>query len=58
MFNRIMRSNYIKSKKNCSLHNSKKADDLLEKIVIQYGASVFRGSQNDIIKRFYDATKF
>ena len=59
MFNRIMRSNYIKSKKkkNCSLHNSKKADDLLEKIVIQYGASVFRGSQNDIIKRFYDANK-
>ena len=35
----------------------KKADDLLEKIVIQYGASVFRGSQNDIIKRFYDANK-
>ena len=30
----------------------------LEKIVIQYGASVFRGSQNDIIKRFYDANKF
>ena len=58
MFNRIMRSNYIKSKKKIVVCTTrKKADDLLEKIVIQYGASVFRGSQNDIIKRFYDANK-
>ena len=38
----------------CTTQNE---DDSLEKIVTEYGANVFRGSKNDIIKRFYDANK-
>ena len=58
MLSRILKSKSISSKKNivvCTTHE--KADDPLEKMVIEYGVNIFRGSKNDIIKRFYDANK-
>ncbi len=58
MFNRIIKSKYINSKKKIVVCTTKeKIDDPLEKIVKDYGASIFRGAKNDIIKRFYDANK-
>lgn len=58
MFNRIMKSNFISSKKKivvCTTNET--TDDALEKVVIKYGASVYRGSKDDLIKRFYNANK-
>jgi spore coat polysaccharide biosynthesis protein SpsF (cytidylyltransferase family) len=58
MLERIMKSNFINSKKNIVVCTTKdKADDILENKVKYYGASIFRGSKNDLIKRFYDANK-
>ena len=58
MFNRILKSKSIDSKKNIVVCTTQeRVDDSLEKIVIEYGANIFRGSKNDIIKRFYDANK-
>lgn len=58
MLDRIMKSNFINSKKNIVIcTTNEKVDDILEKKVKNYGASVFRGSKNDLIKRFYDANK-
>ena len=58
MLDRIMKSNFINSKKNIVVCTTKeKIDDVLEKKVKNYGASIFRGSKNDLIKRFYDANK-
>ena len=58
MLDRIMKSNFINSKKNIVVCTTKeKVDDALEKKVKKYGASIFRGSKNDLIKRFHDANK-
>lgn len=56
LLDRAYQSSFIRSKKQvvvCTTENIE--DDQLVKIVQDYGASVFRGSTNDIIKRFYDA---
>lgn len=56
LLDRAYQSSFIRSKKQvvvCTTENIE--DDQLVKIVEDYGASVFRGSTNDIIKRFYDA---
>jgi spore coat polysaccharide biosynthesis protein SpsF len=58
MLNRILKSKSIKSKKQIVVCTTKeKNDDYLEKIVTGYGANIYRGSKNDIIKRFYFANK-
>ena len=58
MLDRIMKSNFINSKKNIVVcTTNEKVDDVLEKKVKKYGASIFRGSKNDLIKRFHDANK-
>ena len=55
LLDRAFDSNYLK-KENVVVCTTKDAsDDPLVKIVTDYGASVFRGSKDDIIKRFYDA---
>lgn len=56
LLDRAYQCSFIRSKKQvvvCTTENVD--DDQLVKIVQDYGASVFRGSTNDIIKRFYDA---
>ena len=58
MLNRIIKSKSINSKKKIVVCTTQeKADDSLVKIVVEYGANIFRGSKNDIIKRFYEANK-
>jgi spore coat polysaccharide biosynthesis protein SpsF len=58
MLDRIMKSKFINSKKNIVICTTmEEADDVLEKKVKNYGASIFRGPKNDLIKRFYDANK-
>jgi spore coat polysaccharide biosynthesis protein SpsF (cytidylyltransferase family) len=58
MFNRILKSKSINSRKKIVVCTTQEiVDDSLEKIVTEYGANIFRGSKNDIIKRFYDANK-
>ena len=58
MLDRIMKSKFINSKKNIVVCTTmEKVDDALEKKVKNYGASIFRGSKNDLIKRFYNANK-
>lgn len=53
-----MKSSFINSKKNIVVCTTKeKIDDILEKKIKNYGASIFRGSKNDLIKRFYEANK-
>ena len=49
MFNRILKSQSIDSKKKIVVCTTQEIeDDSLEKIVTEYGANVFRGSKNDI----------
>ena len=56
LLDRVFESKYITSKKQVVVCTTReKSDDPLVKIVQEYGASVFRGSTDDIIKRFYDA---
>lgn len=55
LLDRVFFSKYI-DKKNAVVCTTKDAsDDLLVEIVEAYGASVFRGSADDIIKRFHNA---
>lgn len=57
LLNRVFNCKYIKNKKDVIVCTTKeKSDDELIKVVENYGASIFRGSTDDIIKRFYDAT--
>jgi spore coat polysaccharide biosynthesis protein SpsF len=37
-------------------HNQE--DDIIEKMVLDWGYEVFRGSENDVLDRFYQAVKF
>lgn len=56
LLDRVFASKFITDRRNvvvCTTTDS--SDDELETIVSEYGASVFRGSVEDIIKRFYDA---
>ena len=56
LLDRVFASKYIKNKSDvvvCTTRSS--SDDRLVDIVENYGASIFRGSKDDIIKRFYDA---
>ena len=59
LLDRVFDSKYITDKKDAIVCMTRdKTDDELEKIVKDYGASVFRGSTDDIIKRFYDAINY
>lgn len=59
LFDRILKSKSIQSKKNIVVCTTKnKSDDKLESVVKEYGANIFRGSKDDLIQRFYDANKF
>ena len=56
LLDRTFASKYIINKPDivvCTTEDS--SDDPLVEIVINYGVSVYRGSTNDIIKRFYNA---
>jgi len=58
LFDRILISKFISDKKCIVVCTTKKeSDNLLVATVERYGASVFRGSQNDLINRFYNANK-
>jgi spore coat polysaccharide biosynthesis protein SpsF len=58
MLDRIIKSKFIKSKKNIVICTTKEqSDNPLEKIVNNYGASIFRGAKDDLIDRFYNANK-
>ena len=55
LLDRVFDSNYL-SKENVIVCTTKEmSDNCLVEIVKNYGAQIFRGSTNDIIKRFYDA---
>ena len=56
LLDRVFESKYISDKRDvivCTTEDS--SDDKLAHIVTNYGASIFRGSTDDIIKRFNDA---
>jgi spore coat polysaccharide biosynthesis protein SpsF len=56
LLDRVFSSKYIKNKLDVVVCTTKdRSDDILVDIVENYGASVFRGSTDDIIKRFYEA---
>jgi spore coat polysaccharide biosynthesis protein SpsF len=57
LLDRVFASKYIEKHNAVVCTTREKSDDRLVEIVKGYGASVFRGSTNDIIKRFYDAIK-
>ena len=58
LLDRVFASKHIINKEDVIVCTTKhKSDDQLEKIVVEYGASVFRGDEHDIIKRFYNAIK-
>jgi spore coat polysaccharide biosynthesis protein SpsF len=56
LLDRVFASRYISDKRDvivCTTEDT--SDDMLAHIVTSYGASIFRGSTDDIIKRFNDA---
>lgn len=55
LLDRIFASKYIEENNVIVCTTKESSDDLLVEIVEGYGAGVFRGSTDDIIKRFYDA---
>jgi spore coat polysaccharide biosynthesis protein SpsF len=56
LLDRVFASEYIKQKQDVIVCTTEDAsDDKLANIVTNYGASIFRGSTDDIIKRFNDA---
>lgn len=56
LIDRVYASKHIQHKKDIIICTTKdKSDDKLVKIVKGYGASIFRGDRDDIIKRFNDA---
>lgn len=60
LLDRVCASKHIKNKKSVVVCTTRdKSDDILVEAVEAYGCSVFRGDQDDIIERFYQAmTKF
>jgi spore coat polysaccharide biosynthesis protein SpsF len=55
LLDRAFESKYLKKEDVIVCTTKDPSDDALVKIVTNYGARVFRGSTDDIIKRFYDA---
>lgn len=56
LLDRVFASKHILEKRDVIVCTTKDpSDDKLTEIVEAYGASIFRGSTDDIIKRFYDA---
>jgi spore coat polysaccharide biosynthesis protein SpsF len=55
LLDRVCASRFIEKECAVVCTTRDKSDDLLEEVVTEYGASVFRGSKDDIIQRFYDA---
>jgi len=58
LLDRVFASKYIKNKSDVVVcTTNEKSDDALVNVVQNYGASIYRGSTDDIIKRFYDAVR-
>lgn len=57
MIDRISKSKFVKKENIIICTTKSKKDDLLEVIANQCGINLFRGSNNDIIKRFYFANR-
>lgn len=55
LLDRVSASQHMEKKNVVVCTTQEKSDDPLVETVEQYGCSVFRGSTDDIIKRFYDA---
>ena len=55
LLDRAFDSKYLERENVVVCTTNEASDDTLVKIVKNYGASIFRGSKDDIIKRFYDA---
>lgn len=55
LLDRVSASTYLDKKNVVVCTTEQASDDPLARIVEAYGSSVFRGSTDDIIKRFYDA---
>ncbi|KJJ84935.1 acylneuraminate cytidylyltransferase [Candidatus Omnitrophus magneticus] len=55
LLDRVLDVPYLEKKNIVVCTTLDKSDDDLVEVVESYGASVFRGSTDDIIKRFYDA---
>ncbi len=55
LLDRAFDSKYLKKENVIVCTTNDSSDDELVKIVENYGARVFRGSKDDIIKRFYNA---
>lgn len=51
MIDRVKKSNYIDN--ICIATSTNPKDDILEKKVREYGIDVFRGSEDDVLERFY-----
>jgi spore coat polysaccharide biosynthesis protein SpsF len=58
LLDRVCVSKHIQKSDVVVCTTQEKSDDSLEEIVKRYGCSVFRGSTDDIIKRFYEAVEF
>lgn len=57
LLDRVFACKYLEKKNVVVTTTKEKSDDKLAEIVEKYGACVFRGSTDDIIKRFYDTIK-
>ena len=56
LLDRVFNCKYINDKEDVIVCTTKETpDDELVRVVEDYGASIYRGSTDDIIKRFYDA---
>lgn len=55
LLDRVFTSKYIEKSNAVVCTTREESDDPLVEIVRSYGAGIFRGSTNDIIRRFYDA---
>ncbi len=55
LLDRAFKSEYLDKENVVVCTTEESSDDELVEVVKNYGASVFRGSTDDIIKRFYDA---
>lgn len=55
LLDRVCLSKHISKDKVVICTTEDKSDDSLVEVVESYGAKIFRGSRDDIIKRFYDA---
>ncbi|MFC2087678.1 cytidylyltransferase domain-containing protein [Bacteroidota bacterium] len=55
LLDRAFASKYLEKENVVVCTTQEASDDELVEVVQQYGASVFRGDTDDIIKRFYDA---